>query len=481
VIRPAAPAAGAVLLLLAASAAAPQEAGGALETLDREARALFERLSPSVVRVEFERTPRFRVTAGSDAERERIEARLRAYGPREIVAASGFVVEEPGLVATASAGCGGATAIRVLGPAGAAREAALVGSDDLAGVALLRVAPATGEVPLRWSERAPSPATLALLLAPEERGPASVLRLGFVTVPRRAFGLYDAWLVAGVPVEPGQVGAPLLDAAGGVLGMAVTAREKSRRLFGAPGGLPGAAPVSGEPGGGGELVRRLTEFTVERQAPFSTFVPSAELRRIVADLRSHGRVRRAMLGVRLLPGEPVVREVVAGTPAEARGVAVGDRVLSLDGTPVEDRETLTAFLQRRAPGTAVSLRVRGEDGTERAIDATLGELPAPPPARQLFNGISVAARASYDTAAARIPVGAVPSGSWIVVASVDEGSAAARAGLRAGDWIVEIEGRPILSQADFDAATTGPAALADSVEMLVYRAGEAERRTLVLR
>jgi S1-C subfamily serine protease len=190
--RAAAPAAGAALLLLAASSAAPQDAGGALETLDRDARALFDRLAPSVVRVEFERTPRFRVTAGSAEERARIEERLRAWGPREIVAASGFVVEEPGLVATASAGSDGATSVRVIGPAGAAREAVLVGADELAGVALLRVAPAPGEAPLPWSSRAPAPATLSLLLAPEERGPASVLRIGFVTAPRRSFGLYDA-------------------------------------------------------------------------------------------------------------------------------------------------------------------------------------------------------------------------------------------------------------------------------------------------
>ena len=228
-------------------------------------------------------------------------------------------------------------------------------------------------------------------------------------------------------------------------------------------------------------MRRLTEFPGDSPSPASTFVPAEEVRRILADLRAHGRVRRGMIGVRLVPDEPVVREVLAGTPAAVAGLVPGDRVLSLDRVEVDDRETLTAWLQRRAPGTAVALVVKGSDGAERGVQATLAELPAPAPARQLFNGLSVRERESYDTAAARFAIGAVPGARWIVVASVDEGSAAARAGLLEGDWIVEVEGRPILSQGDWDAAATGPAARAEEVRLLVYRKGEAERRTLVLR
>ena len=64
---------------------------------------------------------------------------------------------------------------------------------------------------------------------------------------------------------------------------------------------------------------------------------------------------------------------------------------------------------------------------------------------------------------------------------MDEDSAAWAAGIRPGDWIVEIEGRPLLSEKDFGEATTGPAAMAPSVKVLVYRTGDAERRLVVLK
>ena len=479
--------AGGAALAAGAAPAFPQEAGGAFEELDRAAHALLERAGPSVVRVEVERTPRLRLLGVDREERDRLEGLMRNFQPREVVVAAGFVVGEPGLVATAADPGPRPSAIRVRFPKGPVREGALVGSDPLSGVVVLRVDPVEGAAPLTLSVREASPGRLSLLLAPEERSPAAVLRLGFVTDARRPFGHYDAWLVSSVPVGPGQVGAPLLDARGEVLGMAVAAREAVRPAA-APGlpGLPGVGAVPAATDPSAERSWRLSSLLRsrgdhgERPASFSTFVPAAEMRRIVDELKSTGRVRRGMLGVRLHRPEPFIREVVAGTPAEAAGVGAGDRVLSLDGVAVDDTEVLTAYLQRRAPGTRVTLALRDPGGAERTAEATLAELPPPPEARQLFNGISVQEADSHDASAAKFAAAAVPGAARVVATSVDEGSAAWAAGIRPGDWIVEIADRPILSERDFREATTGPAALQPSVRVVVYRRGEAERRVLVL-
>ena len=474
---------------------------GALVELDRAAQQLCERTSPSVVRVEVERTPSLRFVSVDAAERARFEDLMRSMRPREIVVGAGFVVEEAGLVATAADPGPAPSAIRVRFPRGPVREGTVVGTDPLSGVVLLRVDPVDGAAPLVLSKREAAPGRLSILLAPEERGPACELRLGFVTEGRRAFGHYDAWLVSSVSVGAGQAGAPLLDARGEVLGMAVAARERPRpRQRMTAGGLPGAggvAPASADPEDPYERSRLLSQLLIaagdrrDRAAPFATFVPASEMRRIVGELKSLGRVRRGMLGVRLLRPEPVVGEVVAGTPAEAAGVGAGDRVVSLDGVAVDDTEVLIAYLQRRAPGTRVRVALRDPGGVERETEVVLAELPPVPPppaapaapaARQLFNGLSVQAMPSYDTSAAKFSIGVPSTGSVSLVASeVDEDSAAWAAGIRPGDWIVEIDGRPLLSEKDFRDATTGSAALASSVRVLVYRAGEAERRAVVLK
>lgn len=472
--------AGAAALALAASGSrgfGQDPAGDAspLKELDRAAQALVERCGPSVVRVEMERRLNLRVVAGTPEEQRALEERLRAFAARESVEAAGFLVDEAGFVLTTSAAACGDSAIRVSFPKGPARAGALVGEDPITGVALVRVDPVEGVRALRLSAAEVRPGALSLLLAPRGEEPHE-LHMGFVSATRSALGGYDAWLVSSVPVAAGHAGAPLLDAGGEVMGMAVAARPALRFR-------PGAAGVAALPGEPEQTLRRLLEggLSAERAAAGSTFVPAKELRRILEDLRSVGRVRRGMLGVRMLRGEPVVREVVEGLPAARAGIAEGDRILSVDGVPVESAEQVTGFVQRRAPGTGVRLRLRAMDDSERETNAVLGELPPPPPeARQLFNGIGVAEKDSYDLAAAKFQAAAVPGGLYVVVTSVDPGSAADRAGIRAGDWIAEIGGKPVLNLKEYgDAATSLPAAK-EGVIVVLYRAGEEQRRRVVL-
>jgi regulator of sigma E protease len=97
-------------------------------------------------------------------------------------------------------------------------------------------------------------------------------------------------------------------------------------------------------------------------------------------------------GLRLLRPrlDPVLGQVVAGSPAERAGLQPGDRVLSADGAPVGDWEALVNAV-RSHPGTPVSLLVerRGQAQAVRivpeAIDAggsrigRIGAAPYQPP------------------------------------------------------------------------------------------------------
>lgn len=209
-----------------AAAEEPPAPGNALEALDGASRAIVERCGPAVVRVDAERVVHLRMILPEGPAREGGigeaagvgGAEGRSVEARESVAAAGFLVDAGGLVVTTAAVAGGRpAALRVTFPGGVVREGALVGEDPLSGVALLRVEPVEGVKPLPLADGEAAPGAVTLLLAPSGSHPT--LRLGFVTEARRAFGPYDAWLVSSVGVAPGQAGAPLLDARGGVLGL----------------------------------------------------------------------------------------------------------------------------------------------------------------------------------------------------------------------------------------------------------------------
>jgi len=77
-------------------------------------------------------------------------------------------------------------------------------------------------------------------------------------------------------------------------------------------------------------------------------------------------------GLYMTVGQPqptaTVGAVVAGSAAERAGLQPGDRILSLDGTPVTRFEEIQRHIQPRA-GQPVELRVQ-RDGTEESLQAT---------------------------------------------------------------------------------------------------------------
>jgi len=456
-----------ILLALPAGAQDAPAPAGPLEELDRAVRAVVEEASPAVVRVDVERNAFLRVMAGSEAEQRRMEDLLRRQVAREWVTATGFVTGSGDVVVTTSAAVDrNVRSIRVTFPRGEVRPGRFLGSDPLAGVAVVRIDPVEGGKVLRLATGKPRVASLSLLLG-RTTVEAPTLHLGFLTAVGRSVGPYDAYLLSSVPFHPGDAGGPLLDSRGEVLGVAVAAREDS--------------PVTVE-GNGRTLSSLFAEGNPGEGKSASTFVPAGELRRLVDEITRLGRVRRGMLGVRLVPGRNLVLEVPEGLPAAEAGIRAGDQVVAVDGSRVITGRELVGFIQRRAPGTRVSLGVRDAGGEHRTVAVLLGELPETPPApAALFNGLGVSEGPAPDMEGVRFSAAAVPEGRAVIVRSVAEASAAEVAGLEPGDWIAEISGVPVLSEGDYVRLATGCAPGTREVELRIFRAGERDLRTVVLR
>lgn len=123
---------------------------------------------------------------------------------------------------------------------------------------------------------------------------------------------------------------------------------------------------------------------------FATGINTAQW--VIAQLFAHGRVRRAYIGVSgatvpvatrvvrhfELKGAKAVHvlEVVAGSPAQAAGLRVGDRLVTLDGEPIDGIDGLQRLLDAARIGRRTHLEVLRSGSGLIATDLTPVELPA---------------------------------------------------------------------------------------------------------
>lgn len=286
----------------------------------------------------------------SDALAEAVEragASTVRVSARRRIGASG-VVWDTGVVLTADHVVERDEAVAVGLPDGREVQAKVAGRDPGSDLAVLRAD--TGAAPI--AERAPAEAKVGHMVLAVGRpvdGPpmASVGVISAVGGPWRTFrgGQVEGYIRSDTTFFPGFSGGPLVDAAGRVVGL-----NSSRLARGA--GLT---------------------------------VPSAAAGRIAEALLKQGRLRRGYLGVgsqaarlptalasklgREQQAGLLVVTVEPGTPAERAGVMIGDLLVDLGGTPVQDHEDLQALLGPESVGRPLPATVlRGGEPLALTID-----------------------------------------------------------------------------------------------------------------
>lgn len=178
-----------------------------------------------------------------------------------------------------------------------------------------------------------------------------------------------------------------------------------------------------------------------------------------------------------------------GSGAEAAGLEEGDQVLSLNGVAIEAVNDMDSVLDATQPGELVQVRVLRE-GTEQSFDVVLGEKPAS--ARSFFLQQHLSEAGKWVIEMDRVPrMGVklqalnsqladyfgVPSG--VLVTEVFEDSAAWKAGLAAGDVLLDIDGQEVTHEKDVQEVLTRHE-VDDVVDVTVQRQGRTERFSLTL-
>jgi Do/DeqQ family serine protease len=211
-------------------------------------------------------------------------------------------------------------------------------------------------------------------------------------------------------------------------------------------------------------------------------VPSNMAKNVMEQLIANGRVHRGRLGVTvqgvsndlaqglgLSKAEgAIVSDVTAGGAADKAGIKRGDVIMSYQGQPVLDTNSLRNHIAETKPGSTVTLQVM-RDGRTSDMKATLEETPVGKDARGAAAGDEPEGRGKFGMSvepitpeiARQLDLDRDTKG--VVIADVDPDGAAASAGLREGDVIEQVNGHAVKSAEEvrsaLNASTDRPAVL----------------------
>lgn len=202
-------------------------------------------------------------------------------------------------------------------------------------------------------------------------------------------------------------------------------------------------------------------------------IPSNMTRSVTEQLAANGRVLRGQLGVGIQPLTSelaqglgmkdargvLINSVTPGSPAEKAGIRRGDVIVTLNGQPVTDTNSLRNRIAAAGPNADVKLGILRE-GREQEVTARLAESQASAAAAGTETPGAPGANASQGRLGVAVePVTAdmvrqlgLRSAEGMLIRQVDPNGAAAAAGVREGDVILEVNRQPVRSAADLEGA-----------------------------
>lgn len=263
---------------------------------------------------------------------------------RRRLAASGIIWSADGVIVTAHHVVQKEDNIQIGLSDGQTAPATLIGRDPTTDLALLRVQTQNLK-PFTLDEQGMQVGHLVLALG--RPGQTVQATLGIISALGESWrtpvgGTIDRYVQTDVVMYPGFSGGPLVGAQGQLLGLNTSA-----------------------------LVQGI-----------SLTIPTATIKRVAEMLLTHGKVRRGYLGVSTQPvrlpaalaqqlGQEIgllLVTVEPGSPAEQGGLLLGDTIVTLENSAVQQHDDLLAALSPDRVGTSVQIRiVRGGQVQDTAV------------------------------------------------------------------------------------------------------------------
>jgi serine protease Do len=389
----------------------------ALSTIFNPAQSLaplVERTSISVGAIEVER-------GGNSEEDEWVPPFGVPWAPQRSGQGSGFIISADGLMLTNHHVVAHANEVRVLLADGNAVAVEVLGSDREMDVALLQLPSDRIWPHLAFADSDATRVGDWVLAMGNPLGLGMTVTAGIVSGKGRVLGhdMFgdEAYVQTDAAINPGNSGGPLLDLDGRVVGMNTSI-------------IAGANAVG---------------FAI----------PAKLLQGVIDDLRTHGHIVRAFLGMTSQPLTPelaravgadveqgaLITSVVPDAPAAKAGLRRGDVVLEIDGEPVDNSTDLGAALGDRRPGDEVALGVMRGDQRKQVV-VTLSERPreGTPHAQEAMGG-------DLGLTLVPLPVVADEEGVGVLVDAVDPKGPAGGV-LRPGDIVLQVNRQTVHSPND---------------------------------
>jgi serine protease Do len=217
----------------------------------------------------------------------------------------------------------------------------------------------------------------------------------------------------------------------------------------------------------GEVVGLNTLIKTGAGGAYGFAVPINEVRRVARALLADGRIRYPFFGVsvrdldslegalegalkqQLGPKAPsqgaYVTVVTPGSPAATAGVRQGDVITKLDGEAIRSSADVVDYVSSRAIGASVTVTLF-RAGELRQLDAKLTATPGDAEDRSEVPALGLTLQSLTPPLAGSF--GLPPGARGVAIAGVAPGSPGARAGLQAGDVILDVDHRPVVSAED---------------------------------